>query len=305
MGKPNQARAHAKRAAKRDEDQMVENINAAVHPKIAKLDLQMKDRSQRTFPKWTNRQRTLVFSSRGISFQVRHLLQDLRVLMPHSKKDVKMDRKDRLNEIVPEICEMKNCNNCIYIEMRKKKDVYMWMSKMPMGPSVKFLVTDIYTMSELKLTGNCLRGSRPLLQFDQAFDSQPHYQLLKEILFQTFATPNQHPKSKAFVDHIFSFSILEDRIWFRNYQVTWKEPGKVGKDSEMVLTEIGPRFCLQVIRIFEGTFGGPTLFENADYVSPNMQRSMLRDEAAAKDPRRRDQRVSRRRKSCGTSAQRQ
>merc|ERR1712196_340084 len=153
----------------------------------------------------------------------------------------------------------------------------MWMSKMPMGPSVKFLVTDIYTMSELKLTGNCLRGSRPLLQFDQTFDSQPHYQLLKEILFQTFATPNQHPKSKAFVDHIFSFSILEDRIWFRNYQVTWKEPGKVGKDSEIVLTEIGPRFCLQVIRIFEGTFGGPTLFENADYVSPNMQRSMLRN----------------------------
>jgi len=52
-------------------------------------------------------------------------------------------------------------------------------------------------------------------------------------------------------------------------QVSWKQPGKTGKDEEVKLTEIGPRMVLQVIRIFEGTFGGPTLYENADYVSPN------------------------------------
>lgn len=90
--------------------------------------------------RWTNRQRTLVFSSRGISYRVRHLLNDLRVLMPHSKKDAKMDRKDKIAEVIPEICELKNCNNCVYIEMRKKKDVYMWLSKVPHGPSAKFLV---------------------------------------------------------------------------------------------------------------------------------------------------------------------
>ena len=60
--------------------------------------------------------------------------------MPHSKKDAKMDRKDRLSEIIPEICEMKNCNNCAYFEMRKKMDLYLWLGKMPHGPTAKFLV---------------------------------------------------------------------------------------------------------------------------------------------------------------------
>ncbi len=35
--------------------------------------------------KWTNKERVLVFSSRGISFRTRHLMMDLRTMMPHSK----------------------------------------------------------------------------------------------------------------------------------------------------------------------------------------------------------------------------
>lgn len=33
--------------------------------------------------------------------------------------------------------------------------------------------------------------------------------------------------------------------------------------------EIGPRMCLNPIKIFEGSFGGPTLYDNPAYVSPN------------------------------------
>ncbi len=35
---------------------------------------------------------------------------------------------------------MKNCTKCIYFEMKKKKDVYMWISNVPEGPSMKFLM---------------------------------------------------------------------------------------------------------------------------------------------------------------------
>jgi hypothetical protein len=41
-------------------------------------------------------------------------------------------------------------------------------------------------MAELKLTGNALKGSRPVLSFDAAFDSVPHFQLMKEMLMQVF-----------------------------------------------------------------------------------------------------------------------
>ena len=34
-----------------------------------------------------------------------------------------------------------------------------------------------------------------------------------------FSTPCYHPKSKPFVDHILSFSIEDNRVWFRNFQV--------------------------------------------------------------------------------------
>ena len=31
----------------------------------------------------------------------------------------------------------------------------------------------------------------------------------------------------------------------------------------------GPRFVLNLVRIFEGSFGGATLYENPNYMSPN------------------------------------
>lgn len=42
--------------------------------------------------------------------------------------------------------------------------------------------------------------------------------------------------------------------------------------------EIGPRFVLNPIRIFRGSFGGQTLFQNPDFVSPNTIRSMEKRE---------------------------
>ncbi|XP_005241249.4 ribosome biogenesis protein BRX1 homolog [Falco biarmicus] len=222
--------------------------------------------------KWKNKKRVLIFSSRGINFRTRHLMQDLRTLMPHSKADTKMDRKDQLF-VINEVCEMKNCNKCIFFEAKKKQDLYMWLSNTPQGPSAKFLVQNVHTLAELKMTGNCLRGSRPLLSFDPTFDKEPHYALLKELFIQIFSTPQYHPKSQPFVDHVFTFSITDERIWFRNYQII---------EECASLVEIGPRFVLNLIKIFQGSFGGPTLYENPHYQSPNMHRRLIRLSVAAK-----------------------
>lgn len=47
----------------------------------------------KTQTKWTNKERVLVFSSRGISYRGRHLMNDMRTLMPHAKSESKMDKK--------------------------------------------------------------------------------------------------------------------------------------------------------------------------------------------------------------------
>ncbi|KAM4634281.1 ribosome biogenesis protein BRX1 homolog [Polymixia lowei] len=222
--------------------------------------------------KWKNKERVLIFSSRGVNFRTRHLMNDLRTMMPHAKADTKMDRKDKLF-VINEVCEIKNCNKCLFFEAKKKQDLYMWIANSPHGPSAKFLVQNIHTLAELKMTGNCLKGSRPMLSFDPNFDREPHYALLKELFTQTFATPHYHPKSQPFVDHVFTFTIADNRIWFRNYQI-------IEEDASLV--EIGPRFVLNLIKIFQGSFGGPTLFENPHFEPPNMHRRQIRLATAAR-----------------------
>lgn len=79
---------------------------------------------------------------------------------------------------------MNNCNNALYFEARRHEDLYMWAAKTPNGPSIKLYVQNVHTMDELKMTGNCLKGSRGLLSFDAAFDQTEWGRLTKEVFTQ-------------------------------------------------------------------------------------------------------------------------
>ena len=155
-------------------------------------------------------------------------------------------------------------------------------------------------MEELHFTGNCLKGSRPILSFDSSFDSAPHLRLIKELFLHVFGVPKSARKAKPFVDHVMSFTLADGKIWVRNYQIseseasaptpstststsanTSKEPAaksKKGKatETEISLVEIGPRFVLTPIVIQEGSFGGPIIYQNKEFVSPNQVRRELR-----------------------------
>lgn len=92
-------------------------------------------------------------------------------MIPHSKKEAKVERKN-VKEQIDGLCFERSCNNFVFFESRfhKESDLYMWISKSPNGPALKFAVDHIHTMDELKLTGNCLKYSRPILSFDGSFD---------------------------------------------------------------------------------------------------------------------------------------
>lgn len=241
---------------------------------------------------YVNKQRVLVVASRGITARYRHLLEDFKLLIPHHKKDNKLDCKHDI-QIVNQIAEMKSCNQVLYLETRKHQDLYMYLGRTPNGPSAKFQVVNVHTMDELKLTGNAMLGSRPLLNFDSAFDRAPHLQLMKSLLRDAFGTPLGHPKSKPFLDRIMSFCLIKNNIckflsshlfevifhyflWFigvRNYQIIDNIENRKDK-KEPQLVEIGPRFVLIPIRIFLGSLGGPTIYQNQAFVAPNVERSM-------------------------------
>ncbi|KAI9669223.1 MAG: Ribosome biogenesis protein brx1 [Caeruleum heppii] len=264
-----------------------------------------------------SRQRLLILSSRGVTYRHRHLLNDLYALLPHSRKDAKLDTKTKLYQL-NELADLYNCNNVCFFEARKAQDLYIWLSKVPNGPTVKMHVQNLHTMEELHFTGNCLKGSRPILSFDANFDSQPHLQVIKELLLHVFGVPKGARKTKPFVDHVMGFTLADGKIWIRCYQINETEASKEkmnedgeadkpvktasgksskgNKETKIGLVEIGPRFVLTPIVILEGSFGGPVIYENKEFVSPNQVRADLRARRATKFNRRNDQGVERRTK---------
>ena len=156
-------------------------------------------------------------------------------------------------------------------------------------------------MEELHFTGNCLKGSRPVLSFDAAFEQEAHLKLIKELFLHIFGIPQGARKSKPFIDHVMGFSVADGKIWVRNYEVREVEKTK-GEDKEgeestnkgkkssrsgdnetdVSLVEIGPRFVLTPIVIQEGSFGGPIIYENKRFISPNQVRSDLRKAKASR-----------------------
>jgi ribosome biogenesis protein BRX1 len=180
---------------------------------------------------------------------------------------------------------MKGCATTLFFDVRKKRDLFLWLSHTPSGPSIKFHVVNVHTMDELRLTGNCLKGSRPFLSFDRAFDDEegaPHLALVRELLSQAFATPRGHPKSQPFHDHVLSFGYADGKVWVRHYQIVDKAvdaraAAKLLEEGEQptVLVEVGPRFVLDIVRVFSGSMGGSTLWQNSGYVPPNRLRHEL------------------------------
>ena len=69
-------------------------------------------------------------------------MNDIIDLMPHSKKEAKVERKIA-KDVIDDLCFQRSCNNCVFFEARKKKDLFMWIIKSPNGPSIKFAVSNI------------------------------------------------------------------------------------------------------------------------------------------------------------------
>lgn len=172
--------------------------------------------------RYHNKQRCLILCSRGVTSRFRHLLEDLRTLIPHHKKDSKLDVSKNatggLGAAVNDIAEMRGCNSVLFLECRKRQDAYLWIGRTGAGsgnrsgPSAKFLMENIHTMDELRLTGNCMKGSRPILTFDKNFDGRHELKLLKCLFTDVFGAPRGHPKTKPFVDRVMGFYYADGKV---------------------------------------------------------------------------------------------
>ena len=100
------------------------------------------------------------------------------------------------------------------------------------------------------------------------------YCKLKSFINCQIFLPIGHPKSQPFFDRVYTFSLIDDKIWFRHYQVLPEEDGS--------LAEIGPRFVLNPIKIFDASFSGATLWESPNFTTPAKKRALLKKMKAGK-----------------------
>lgn len=103
--------------------------------------------------------RILMLTSRGVTHRHRHLLNDLTALLPHTHKESKLDTKKNggYNLLLNSLAELHSCNVVFFLEARKRgQDLYLWLSRAPNGPTVKFSVTNLHTMGEM---GTGLQGT--------------------------------------------------------------------------------------------------------------------------------------------------
>jgi ribosome biogenesis protein BRX1 len=168
--------------------------------------------------------------------------------------------------------------------------------------------------------GNCLKGGRGVVVFDRSFDERgpdmgkngiEYRDLIREMLRNVFCVPKRGVRGmKPFIDRIIGIFGVDGKIWIRVYEIR-ESDGSKGKKAtgeedaqkqvvkskdglpDVSLVEIGPRFVLTPIVILEGSFGGPVIYENKEYVSPNQVRRDIRLQKSSRYAQRRDMQTDR------------
>lgn len=116
-----------------------------------------------------------------------------------------------------------------------------------------------------------------MLSLDASLDATPQYRLMREMFKRVFSVPQNVRGTKPFIDHVVNLSVVDDRIWFRNYQIAESDPvmansEATGAKDDLTLVEIGPRFVLQPVLILAGSFGGNLVWENPGFIPPKLMK---------------------------------
>ena len=123
---------------------------------------------------------------------------------------------------------------------KRGKNLFLNLAKYPEGPTIKYLIASSNQSDDTRFLGNSLKGSRPIIVFDESFTQSVENKLQKNLWVDTLNVPKNHPKSQPFFDRVFSFNKENDFIYLKNYQINKKDLS--GKNMELI--EIGPRLQL-------------------------------------------------------------
>lgn len=185
---------------------------------------------------------TLVLSGRGVSNRLRHLHSDMLSLIPHSKKDQKVDTRKDIR-LLKELAELSSCAHIVLLESRNECD-YLWLSSHVNGPTIRLGMTSFSTLEELGLLGNFFKNTRFVLS--TSVHESTESALLIQVLCGIF---NSSDNSSS--DKIISLYEHSGILYLRFFHVN-------GGESAL---EVGPRMELCIDLIMKNCFSGEIIFK--------------------------------------------
>lgn len=178
---------------------------------------------------------TLMLLSVKTPLACRLLIKDLSALLPNNvMRDSKIKENFSLSE-VSELAEVNDSDNVFLIETRRKAPApILWTatrvvdaeSKKESWDVVKFILTGVYTMKELKFLGNPLGDTQMATLFSAEFENSSGLRRIRRMLTNIFNTTTagvaEPVATKDYVDKLASFFLVEGRIFARFYHLSKK-----------------------------------------------------------------------------------
>lgn len=206
----------------------------------------------------------VVLVQRGITPRQRHVVRDLGTLFAHAHFGEKLARRATA-EALQDACFLKESGmRALFLPARFEDEMWLWLVRLPHGPSVRFQVINLHTIAELNFQHHVKAVRHPcLLSFDASFDCEPHLRLIREMLRGAFSQGEAAVKARQARDAAaaggfntaLSFCIADGRVWMRAYDVVAGELD--GRDE---LRERGPRLVLAPQRILASVLDGAPLW---------------------------------------------
>ena len=195
---------------------------------------------------------TLFLCKKGININHRHYMNELSRFLPNVQHAKKFTSIQYIN--LNPLAEGYNCENILFLETKNEFEPLLWISKVPEGPSVCFLIQNFHSVTDNHFNGICTHKSSPLLIFDPKLDITPEHSICKELIQQSFKVPFGTKGMKHVFDTALTFFLSDGRIWIRRYQIL--------PDEKVTLIEAGPRLCLYPLFILSGSFCGKKIWKN-------------------------------------------
>lgn len=189
--------------------------------------------------------KTLLLLSLRSPMLCRHILNDLQRLLPgRAERDSKFKSAFNIGELL-ELADLKDCDSVFLIETRKSDDypsVWILTRGEDKGETVlKFTLSGIFTIYELKFLGNPLADAPMLALFSPEFGSTDGWRRVRATLLRIFHTAGD----SADADKAASFFVVDGSIFVRFYHIVHdRADGAADGEKGLRLEEVGPRLVL-------------------------------------------------------------